>query len=273
MELSELTLIVLGHPPSTIHWRAPGPVYRARWMAKLIYAMKIYLFRNQTDVFRLTKKEETQVERFVKFGALIYTKHWVAAPRATEAPASDLQLWIDLSSYRNIDSDISAAARKVLENHLWYLSDELVGLALFSDHVTEAVNTGIVQGMTREAGERKVRGDSSILTKPNVCLGDFATTRTQNLFHCYNIDSAFLALPPQQWPASEQYQFGQARFKSLRVVNDTAERAVKLFEEYNTLLTNDGEEKQLLLQVVEANRKAVPTQITKKSAVHALTSE
>ena len=36
MEVIELTLIVLGHPPSTIHWRAPGPVHRARWMAKLI---------------------------------------------------------------------------------------------------------------------------------------------------------------------------------------------------------------------------------------------
>jgi len=56
----------------------------------------------------------------------------------------------------------------------------------------------------------------------------------------------------------------------LRVVNDTAERGVKLFEEYNSLLTNDEEEKQFILQVVEANRKAVPTEITKKSAIAAM---
>lgn len=72
--------------------------------------------------------------------------------------------------------------------------------------------------------------------------------------------------------ANEQYQYGQARLKSLCVVNDAAERAVKLFEEYNTLLTNDEEEKQLLLQIVEANRKAVPTQTIKKSAVQTLSS-
>ena len=54
--------------------------------------MKIYLFRNQTDVFKITKKKEAQVERFIWFGALIYTKHWVTAPRATEAPSCDLQL-------------------------------------------------------------------------------------------------------------------------------------------------------------------------------------
>ena len=57
--------------------------------------------------------------------------------------------------------------------------------------------------------------------------------------------------------------------QQLRVVNDTAERDVKLFEEFNQLITNDEEEKQFLLQVVEANRKAIPTQTTKKSAIAA----
>ena len=89
----------------------------------------------------------------------------------------------------------------------------------------------------------------------------------------YNIDNSFLVSVPQEWPANEQYRAGQSRLKLLRVVNDTAERAVKLFEEFNTLLTNDEEEKQLLLQVVEANRKAVPTQITKKSAIQALKTD
>ena len=48
---------------------------------------------------------------------------------------------------------------------------------------------------------------------------------------------------------------------------------MKLFEDFNQLLTNDEEEKQLLLQVVEANRKTVPTQTTKKSAIGALQAE
>lgn len=127
--------------------------------------------------------------------------------------------------------------------------------------------------MTRKPGERKVCGDSSILMKPDVCLGDFATTRTMDLLCHNNNDNSFLVSVPQEWPANEQYRAGQSRLKLLRVVNDTAERAVKLFEEFITLLTNDEEEKQLLLQVVEANRKAVPTQITKKSAIQALKTD
>ena len=52
--------------------------------------------------------------------------------------------------------------------------------------------------------------------------------------------------------------------KKFRVVNDTAERGAKLFDDFNKLITNNEEEKQFLLQVVEANRKTVPTQTTQK---------
>ncbi|GBM97999.1 hypothetical protein AVEN_98535-1 [Araneus ventricosus] len=102
-------------------------------MAKLIYAIKQYLFRNQKDVKNLTKREETQLEKFVKFGALIYTKAWIAAPLASEVPFIDLKLWNDLKEYELFDFEISNAAKCLLERNLWYLSDELVGLALFSD--------------------------------------------------------------------------------------------------------------------------------------------
>lgn len=72
-EIVELILVLLGNPPEEIHWRAPGPIHHARWMTKLIYAVKIYLFREQRDIFKLTKEEESAVERFVHFWcALIY---------------------------------------------------------------------------------------------------------------------------------------------------------------------------------------------------------
>ena len=51
----------------------------------------------------------------------------------------------------------------------------------------------------------------------------------------------------------------------LRVVNDTAERGVELFDDCNRLLTINEAENQFLLQVVEANRKAIPVQTTKKA--------
>ena len=46
---------------------------------------------------------------------------------------------------------------------------------------------------------------------------------------------------------------------------------MKLFQDYNLVLSRDEKETQLILQIVEANRKAVPTQTTKASAAKALT--
>lgn len=265
-ELIELTMIVLGSPPAKIHWRAPGGIHHARWMAKLLYAMKIILFRSQRDVFILSKKEEIRLQRFVQFGALLYTKAWIEAPLAAEAPGQDMKLWIDLKKYQAIDSGISLAACHVLEHHLWYLSDELVGLALFSDRVSAAEKAQIVEGMTNEPGERKVRGDPTKLTTA-ANLGEFASHRTRCLLERLSIGESFLALSPDKWSEDESYRQGRERIKKLQVINDTAERGVKLFADFNHLLTNDEEEKQFLMQVVEENRKSIPAQTTKKSVV------
>lgn len=40
-----------------------------------------------------------------------------------------------------------------------------------------------------------------------------------------------------------------------------------MFEDFNKILTKNEEDKQFLLQVVEANRKANPTQTIKKTAL------
>ena len=85
-ELIELTMVILGSPPEAIHWRSLGPVHHARWMVKLLYAMKIILFREQIDVFQLIRAEETMLKRLVQFGVLLYSKAWTKVP-LTEAPS------------------------------------------------------------------------------------------------------------------------------------------------------------------------------------------
>jgi len=46
-ELVELTIIFLGGvPPRGISLRIPGAIHHARWMAKAIYCLKIFLFRS-----------------------------------------------------------------------------------------------------------------------------------------------------------------------------------------------------------------------------------
>ncbi|KAK0040312.1 hypothetical protein Bpfe_030260 [Biomphalaria pfeifferi] len=242
---------VLGHDPSSLTVSR-----RARKKARCEQAADI--------------KEEGQLKRFVQFGALLYTKSWIQAPCAAEAPGGDLLLWKNLQQYQSIDYDISIAAQKILQNHMWYLSNETVSLALFSAEVSPIEKQKIITGFGIEPSERHVRSDPSLLQIEDVSLGHFSTRRSQNLLTKLQIGHSFLVLPPEQWNDNTDYQKGKQRINDLRLVNDTAERKVKLFEDYNRLLTKNEKEKQFILQVVEANRKVIPAQTTKKSVICAV---
>ncbi|GBP42401.1 hypothetical protein EVAR_30034_1 [Eumeta japonica] len=121
-------------------------------MAKLLYTLKIFLFRNNLQALKLTTREEKQIIRFVSFGVLIYTKIWVEAALAADAPVNDLLLWKSLKFYEAIDSKIGVAAR----GHLWYLPDELVALALFSEKPSDCEKQTKVQKTNSDGGNRSV---------------------------------------------------------------------------------------------------------------------
>jgi hypothetical protein len=79
-ELIELCLLVLGRSTSTDrehHFHTPGAYHMARWMSKVIYCMKIYLFRQQ---FTMTKREINSLTEFCLFAAHVYVPAWVACP-------------------------------------------------------------------------------------------------------------------------------------------------------------------------------------------------
>jgi len=71
-ELLQLALIFLGDNLSSIHINAPEAYHRARWMSKMIYTLKIYLFRSQ---FQLTTTELSRLQQFNTFVVKLYSRH------------------------------------------------------------------------------------------------------------------------------------------------------------------------------------------------------
>ena len=97
-ELMEITLIFLGDiTQKPIRFRAPGASHHARWMAKVIYTFKVWLFRSQ---FRMTHREQNGLRDLCIFYARIYVKNWISAPLAIKAPYNDWHLYKDLEAYR-----------------------------------------------------------------------------------------------------------------------------------------------------------------------------
>jgi len=144
-EFLELSLMFLGDvPPRGVRFMTPGPVHHARWMAKALYSLKIYRFRNQ---FHLTVRENKGLRDVCLFILRLYIEAWFTALLAISAPSNDLKLIQALAEYRNENSVVSEAASSKFCSHLWYLSEELVGLAFYDPAVPTETKRRMVQAL------------------------------------------------------------------------------------------------------------------------------
>ncbi|KAG0713776.1 hypothetical protein GWK47_015469 [Chionoecetes opilio] len=152
-ELVKLVIIFLGGaPPGGIRFLAPGAMHQARWMSKVLYSFKIWMFRGQ---FRLTKKEERGLQRLCLFVVRVYAKAWIEASFSVQAPRLDLELIKALGTYDKIDPEIGDVALSKLSSHLWYVSEELVGLSFFDSDVScETKNAMVTAYDERNLTER-----------------------------------------------------------------------------------------------------------------------
>jgi hypothetical protein len=261
-EFLELCIIFIGEVPSRgVSIMAPGAMHHARWMSKVLYALKIWLFREQ---FKLTAREKTGLRDLAIFAVRVYLKTWITAPSAISAPLNDLQLMNSLLQYSTIHQAISTATAKKLSSHLWYLSQELVGLSLFDDRVFSSTKKLMVAAMQKKGADKPPkRAEVDLKNFQTFTLDQFVTSNSMNLFHCLNLPSDFLTTDPDIWASQEGYISAKRRLSTLKVVNDTAERGVALIQEYNKTLTKDEDDLQFLLQVVSDHRQLHPT--TKKT--------
>jgi len=92
-------------------------------------------------------------------------------------------------------------------------------------------------------------------------LHDFVTKSTKRFFNILKLPGEFLQHDPIEWEKHETYKRSPEVVRSVKGVNDLAERRVALNQKFNSFITRNEEQKQFLLQVVEANRRvfSVPT--------------
>jgi len=196
------------------------------------------------------------------FLIIIYIKAWFEATSATAAPHNDLVFLKKLYNYQAIDAEISKVAVSKFINHLWYLSPQAMGLAFFDKNI----NTGIKRKMeeldsnisSNESTKRLKLNNSDMDEFIKNKIDIFVNSGTRDFFKLFNLDESFLENDPSTWDNIHSFKNALNIVTKLRVVNDTSERVIKLMEDYNTLLTNNEEQKQFVLQIVSDYRKKFP---------------
>jgi hypothetical protein len=89
-------------------------------------------------------------------------------------------------------------------------------------------------------------------------IDKFISENSLKLFSRFGIDTSFLQYDPKTWDTNISFVNGKELINSLKVVNDTSERAVKLMTDFNEALIIDEEQKQYVLQCVQEHRKMYP---------------
>lgn len=241
---------------SPYEFKAPGAISKARWMAKAIYTLKIWMFQVE---FNLSAKEEQLFFELSVFIVSTYVKAWFTCSRGVEAPRRDLH-FLQILSDRRKKGPLWQAAYDKFVTHLWFLSEKLVCLALFDPDISPDEKAEFVSAMRSREGDDDPPMRARLFPNApvkNLKLSDFFAKKSGRFLDIIGADKSFLEKHPREWQGDDSFNRAKTIALHLKVVNDSAERGVALIKRYleGNNLTTDDDERQNLLIVVSEHRK------------------
>ncbi|KAG0722564.1 hypothetical protein GWK47_044271 [Chionoecetes opilio] len=253
-EIILLSVAYLGGGVPT-SFRAPGAYHMARWMAKAIYAVKIMLFHDQLE---MSRRELAGIRRVAFFVTMVYAKYWNEAMIPSYAAKNDLDFITGVK--RICDDGVASVAERAMRRHLWYLSENLIGLAIFDDSISPEQKAEMVEGMKRPSTTKNPRRPES-KTPINLNRSSaFCSVRSTQVLKSLlgGQQPTFLELSPETWNTDSCFKCAKKRAGVLKVTNNLAERGIALIQRFLGNRTKDERQTQFLLKLARLHTKAVP---------------
>jgi hypothetical protein len=108
----DLLIVFSGEvPPGIIQFKKTGAYYLAKWISKVIYRLKMYLFWQQ---FKLTNYEDNYIFDFNLFLIKYYESFWYSAPNANEAPLNNIKFSRTSHEYHNNNEIVSNSTYSIV---------------------------------------------------------------------------------------------------------------------------------------------------------------
>ena len=186
-----------------------------------------------------------------------YIPTFFTSSRGCDAPSNDLKLYKELLEFRKIDPTVASAALATTNRHGWYLAPSVVMFSLFSNNVPDDTKARMAAKLLSLEKPEETRVDLPefpTLTGSSELL-DFVQPNSWEFFNILKVEADWLAQPPVEWEESEDFRKARQFVWTVKVVNDAAERGIKLASDYAQSLTKDSEMKKKILQSVEWHRR------------------
>ncbi|KAL4082915.1 hypothetical protein QTP88_029569 [Uroleucon formosanum] len=202
----------------------------------------------------LEKIIKNQLLDYLERDKLIFTGQYGYRKNVASVPLNDIKFLRELKKYEEIDKIVSEVAINKCINHLYYLTDECAAFALFDESIDIDIKVMMANKINEQTNidepevyakklNLKINEITTFLSKPDKkILISLLSPKSTNIFHRFKIEK-FLHIHPSKWLNSSAYQKGKTIIEQLRIVNDSAERGVKLVEDYNNSITRDKNQK------------------------------
>ena len=128
LELLWLCYVFLGGSfDGDVGFHAPGAIHNARWIAKTLYSVKIFLFKDQV---KLTARETAGLTSISLFVSLVYTRYWHEALIAERVPLMISKCLLSSMNIQSIASETQQWRHSIvtcgislnISSHLYYLT-------------------------------------------------------------------------------------------------------------------------------------------------------
>ena len=161
----------------------------------------------------------------------VYLPWWKSATIPSSAPCDDLNLINSILQFKEIKLGAAKDALMGIGNNLWYLTEELLPLSLFSSNVWEHTKAKIAKKIFSSGPETismrtgAFHGKPSFLTMPeriNEDLVQFVGPSSFKFFNIMRLDPGFLSLPVKVWELDSSFNDAKLTDGNRMVVNDGA---------------------------------------------------
>lgn len=226
-----------------VEFRALINPSNARFMATCIQGLECYLFRDSLDWEKpeLHRIKEN-LERFCIFVSMKYVRYWNKSSILFDAAVNDLNFIKEIESYKLIDPSVANVAMLAMKRHLYYMSEELIPLALFSEKIPTIEKNLMREKMNELIGQEIPQRNYSGQSNHIAYTGDTNTSnrnesafnlknligeRSLFLFQTMNLCYDFLETDAAEWSYNNSYQTAKRTINNaLLCVNDVTERVI-----------------------------------------------
>ena len=199
----------------------------------------------------------TASQRFTQFFTLIYIPYFLKASLGADSPHTDLDMYMKLYQYRRVDSDLADKALAVLGRHGRYLTLQVIPFVFFSSKVDDTKSRMAARMVALSVPDKIDIGKPFFpYVTPYTKLVNIVEEKSYLIFPLLGRSHDWLSNDPRSWEKNEDYVKMKQFLRTVKTVNNCAERDVKMVTEYAKILTH-GEDTRLLLGV-ESNRGKYP---------------